>query len=73
MQKRMERACIKHDTKINDKLQADISGHSFFQRVQEAFVDVSYPFTTSYQNQSLAATMKTKENHKKKPPGNLRC
>ena len=67
MQKRMERACIKHDTKINDKLQADISGHSFFQRVQEAFVDVSYPFTTSYQNQSLAATMKTKENHKKKP------
>ena len=75
MQKRMERACIKHDTKIDDKIQADISEHSFFQRFQEAFVDVSYPFTTSYQNQSLAATMKTKENHKKnkKPPGNLRC
>ena len=62
MRRRMERTCIKRDTKINDELQADISGHSFFQRFQEAFVEVFYPFTTNCQNQSLAATMKTKKN-----------
>ena len=52
----------------NDELWADISAHSFWQRLQRAFVDVRvfYPFTPRYRNQSLATMMKTMENQKKK-------
>ena len=52
----------------NDELGADISLRSFGQRFPRAFVDVRdfYPFTPSYQNQSLATIMKTMENQKKR-------
>ena len=51
----------------NDELRADISGHSFWQRFQKAFVDVRvfYPFAPSYRNRSLATTIKKMENQKK--------
>ena len=52
----------------NDELRADISVHSFWRRLQKAFVDVRvfYPFAPSYRNQSLATTMKKMENQKKR-------
>ena len=52
----------------NDELRADISMHSFWQRLQRAFVDVRvfYPFAPKHRNQSLATMMKTMENQKKK-------
>ena len=51
----------------NDKLRADISVCSFWQRLQRAIVDVRmfYPFAPSYWNQSLVIMMKTMENQKK--------
>ena len=60
----------------NDEPRAEISVHSFWQRLQRTFVDVRvfYPFTPSYWNQLLATTMKTTENQKKNKvqPANLR-
>ena len=52
----------------NDELWADISVRSFWQRLQRPFVDVRvfYLFPPGYGNQSLAITMKTVENLKKK-------
>ena len=52
----------------DDVLRADINVRSFWQRLQRAFVDVRvfYPFAPSYRNQSLATTMKTMENQKKR-------
>ena len=51
----------------NDKLRADISVCSFWQRLQRVIVDVRmfYPFAPSYRNQSLVIMMKTMENQKK--------
>ena len=61
----------------NDELRDDIRVRSFWRRLQRVFVDVrlSYPFALSYRDQSLATTMKTMENQKKKKiqPVNLRC
>ena len=50
----------------NDELRADLSMHSFWQRLQKAYVDVRvfYPFAPSYWDQSLATVMKTLENQK---------
>ena len=52
----------------NDELRVDISVRSFWQRLQRTFVDVRvfYLFAPSYRNQSLATTMKTVENQKKR-------
>ena len=52
----------------NDEFGANISLRSFGQRFPRPFVDVRdfYPFAPSYQNQSLATIIKTKENQKKK-------
>ena len=52
----------------NDELQPDISVRSFWQRFQRTNVDVRvfYHFTPIYRNQSLATTMKTTEDQKKR-------
>ena len=50
------------------EVRADVSARGFWQRLQRAFVDVRvfYPFARSYQNQSLAASMKAMESIKKR-------
>ena len=52
----------------NDELRAGISVRSFWQRLRRAFADVRvfYPSAPSYRNQSLAKTMKTMENQRKR-------
>ena len=52
----------------NDELRADINVRSFWQILQRTFVNVMvfYPFAQSYPNWSLAITMKTIENQKKR-------
>ena len=51
-----------------DELRADISVRSFWQILQRVFVDVRvfYLFAPIYRNQSLAVTMETVENQKKR-------
>ena len=52
----------------NDELRADINMRSFWQIWQRTFVDVMifYPFAQSYPNWSLAITIKTIKNQKKR-------
>ena len=52
----------------NDEFRADINVCSFWKRLQRAFADLRsfYPFAPSCRNQSLAITLKTMENQKRK-------
>ena len=52
----------------NDELRADINVRSFWQILQRTFVDVMvfYPFAQSHPNRSLAITIKTIKNQKKR-------
>ncbi|KAG1668005.1 Arginine--tRNA ligase, cytoplasmic [Nymphon striatum] len=50
------------------ELRADVSARAFWQRMQQAFVDIRvfYPFAPSYHNQSLAASFRSMETLKKR-------